>query len=151
MTEALWTADRSGLAPPACNRIAYSLANRAAEQEMLPACRRFGVGVTVFSPLAGGLLAGPAVRQRPIAGGLRWGGGGFSARQVALAERLEVLAGESGQSPAVLALRWLVTRPGVGAALIGPETIAELEANAAAGAIELEPALLERVDALRME
>jgi hypothetical protein len=34
MTEALWTADRSGLAPPACNQIAYSLANRAAEQEM---------------------------------------------------------------------------------------------------------------------
>ena len=100
MTEALWTADRSGLAPPACNRIAYSLANRAAEQEMLPACRRFGGGVTVFSLLAGGLLAGPAMRQRPIAGGLRWGGGGFRARQVALAERLEVLAGESGQSPA---------------------------------------------------
>jgi aryl-alcohol dehydrogenase-like predicted oxidoreductase len=95
MTEALWTADRSGLAPPACNRIVYSLANRAAEQEMLPACRRFGGGV-----LAGGLLAGPAMRQRPIAGGLRWGGGGFRARQVALAERLEVLAGESGQSPA---------------------------------------------------
>jgi len=48
----------------------------------------------------------------------------------------------------VLALAWLVSRPGVSAALIGPETIAELEANAAAGTIELEPELLERVDAL---
>jgi aryl-alcohol dehydrogenase-like predicted oxidoreductase len=148
MTEALWTADRRDLAPPACNQIAYSLANRAAEQEMLPACRQFGVGVTVFSPLAGGLLAGPTVRQRPVAGGLRWGASGFSGRQVALAERLEAVAGESGQSPSVLALGWLVSRPGVSAALIGPETIAELDANATAGAIELEPELLERVDAL---
>ena len=48
----------------------------------------------------------------------------------------------------MLALGWLVSRPGVSAALIGPETIAELEANAAAGAIEIEPALLGRVDAL---
>jgi len=151
MTEALWTAERRGFAPPACNQIAYSLANRAAEQEMLPACRQFGVGVAVFSPLAGGLLAGPAVRQRPVAGGLRWGASGFSGQQVALAERLEALAGESGQPPAVLALGWLVSRPGVSAALIGPETIAELEANAAAGAIELEPELLERVDALGRE
>ena len=53
-----------------------------AEQEVLPACRQFGVGVTVFSPLAGGLLAGPAVRRRPVAGGLRWGASGFSSRQV---------------------------------------------------------------------
>jgi aryl-alcohol dehydrogenase-like predicted oxidoreductase len=151
MTAALWMAERRGFAPPACNQIAYSLANRAAEQEMLPACRQFGIGVTVFSPLAGGLLAGTAVRQRPVAGGLRWGASGFSARQVALAERLEALAMESGQSPAVLALGWLVSRPGVSAALIGPETITELEANAAAGAIELEPALLGRVDALGRE
>ena len=149
MTEALWTADRCGFAPTVCNQIAYNLAHRAAEQEMLPACRKLGVGVTVFSPLAGGLLAGPAVRQRPVAGGLRWGGSGFSTRQIALAERLEAVAAESGQPPAVLAIGWLVSRPGISAALIGPETIAELEANAAAGAVDLAPDLLERVDAIR--
>jgi aryl-alcohol dehydrogenase-like predicted oxidoreductase len=148
MTEALWTADRRGFAPPVCNQIAYNLANRAAELEMLPACRQFGVGVTVFSPLAGGLLAGPAVRQRPVAGGLRWGASGFSGRQVALAERLEAQAAESGQSPAVLALAWLVSRPAISAALIGPETITELEANAAAGAVDLTPDLLARVDSI---
>ena len=53
------------------------------------------------------------------------------------------------QPPAVLAIGWLVSRPGISAALIGPETIAELEANAAAGAVDLAPDLLERVDAIR--
>src|SRR5258707_3567546 len=102
MTERLWTAERGGFAPPACNQIAYNLANRAAEQEVLPACRQFGVGVTVFSPLAGGLLAGPAVRQRPVAGGLRWGASGFSSRQGALAERLGGPACENGPPPPAL-------------------------------------------------
>ena len=145
MTEALWRADRLGTAAPVCNQVAYSLANRAAEQEMLPACRRFGMGVTVFSPLAGGLLAGPAVRQRAVAGSRRWGGPGFSAAQVALAERLEALAAESGHPPTVLALGWLVAQPGISSALVGPETVAELEANAMAGAIELPVDLLERI------
>jgi aryl-alcohol dehydrogenase-like predicted oxidoreductase len=148
MTEALWQADRLGTAAPVCNQIAYSLANRAAEQETLPACRRFGLGVTVFSPLAGGLLAGPDVRARAVAGSRRWGGSGFTAQQVGLAERLESVSTETGHPPAVLALGWLVAQPGVSAALVGPETIAELEANAAAGAIDLPAALLERIGGL---
>lgn len=148
MTEALWQAERLGAAVPVCNQIAYSLANRrAAEQEVLPACRRFGMGVTVFSPLAGGLLAGPAVRERAVAGSRRWGGSGFTASQVALAERLEAVSAETGHPPAVLALGWLVAQPGISAALVGPETIAELEANASAGAIDLPAALLERIGA----
>jgi aryl-alcohol dehydrogenase-like predicted oxidoreductase len=148
MTEALWRADRLGTAVPICNQIAYSLANRAAEQEMLPACRRFGMGVTVFSPLAGGLLAGPDVRARAVAGSRRWGGSGFTPQQVTLAERLEAVAAETGHPPAVLALAWLTAQPGISAALVGPETIAELEANSAAGAIDLPADLLERIGGL---
>lgn len=148
MTEALWQADRLGTAAPVCNQIAYSLANRAAEQETLPACRRFGMGVTVFSPLAGGLLAGPEVRARAVAGSRRWGGSGFTVPQVALAERLEALSAETVQSPAVLALAWLVAQPGISSAIVGAETIAELEANAAAGTLSLSAELVERIGGL---
>ncbi len=147
-TEALWIADRLGLAPPVCAQIAYSLANRIAERETLPACWRFGLGVTVLSPLAGGLLAGPAVRERAVAGGLRWGAPGFSESQIALAKQLEAIAVDSGNTPAALALAWLTTRPGIGCALVGPETLVELEANAAAGGLDLPAELLERVDAI---
>jgi aryl-alcohol dehydrogenase-like predicted oxidoreductase len=115
---------------------------------MLPACRRFGMGVTVFSPLAGGLLAGPDVRARAVAGSRRWGGSGFTPQQVTLAERLEAVAAETGHPPAVLALAWLTAQPGISAALVGPETIAELEANSAAGAIDLPADLLERIGGL---
>lgn len=143
--EAAWLCDRLGLAPPACVQIAYNLAHRLAEREILPACRRLGLGVTVFSPLAGGLLAGPAVRQRPVAGGRRWGAPGFSASQIAVAERLEELAAEAGSSPAALALAWLAAQPGIGSALVGPETIDELADNAAGATLAVDPDILARL------
>jgi len=148
LTEALWQADRLGTSAPVCNQIVYNLANRAAEQEMLPACRRFGVGVTVFSPLAGGLLAGPAVRERAVAGSRRWGGSGFTPAQVALAKRLEAVAASVDLSPAVLALGWLVAQPAISSALVGPETLAELEADATAGTIDLPAELVERIGSI---
>ena len=143
--EAAWLCDRLGLAPPACVQIAYNLANRLAEREILPACRRLGLGVTVFSPLAGGLLAGPEVRHRPIAGGRRWGAPGFSASQIAVAESLEALAAEAGASPATLALAWLADQPGVGCALVGPETVQELEDNAVGASFAVDPGILDRL------
>ncbi|HEY7295809.1 MAG TPA: aldo/keto reductase, partial [Dehalococcoidia bacterium] len=81
-TEALWICDRLGLYAPICCQLPYNMAVRGIEQEVVPACRRFGLGITVFSPLAGGLLAGIETLSRPIAGNRRWGGSGFPAEQV---------------------------------------------------------------------
>jgi aryl-alcohol dehydrogenase-like predicted oxidoreductase len=148
MTEALWTCDRLGLNAPVCNQVSYSLAGRAVERELVPACLRFGVSLVIFSPLAGGLLAGVAAAERPRGGAQRWGGPAFSPEQIAIAHRLDGLARAWGLPPAQLALAWLLSRPAVASAVIGPETVAELEANAPAADLLLNAEQLAALDAI---
>jgi aryl-alcohol dehydrogenase-like predicted oxidoreductase len=148
LTEALWQSDKLSLNPPVANQVNYNLVNRSVEAEVVPACRRFGMSLTVFGPLYGGLLAGISVLDRPVQGSQRWGRGGFSEREVGIAHDLDALAKESGTPPAHLALAWLLSRPTVASAIIGPEKVSELEENADAADLELGPGLLERVDAI---
>ncbi len=133
MAEALWIRERLALHAPICCQLPYNLATRGAEREFVPACLHFGLGITVFSPLAGSM---------------RWGGAGFTREQVALAQQLDGLAAAWERPPAQLALAWLLSHPGVTSAIIGPETVAELEANAPAADLQLAPEQLERLDAV---
>ena len=89
----------------------------------------------MFSPLAGGLLTAAPSRQSRYRGEVRWGGGAFTESQRAAAGRLEAAAGQWGCSPAQLALAWVLNRPAVASAIIGPETAAEL--GEVIGAVEL--------------
>jgi aryl-alcohol dehydrogenase-like predicted oxidoreductase len=148
MTEALWTADRLGVDPPACIQIAYNLANREAEREVLPACAHFGLTATVFSPLGGGLLAGDAALSRPIIGNRRWGGAAFSAAQLELAHQFAAIAQQGGYAAAPLALAWLLSRQAVSSAIIGPETLDELATNAAAADLDPPVEVLARLSEL---
>lgn len=132
---ALWICDDRRLYPPVALQVRYHLLAREVEAEIMPAALRFGLSLVAFSPLAGGLLAGPAVRDRQITGDARWGGGAFTPSQVAAAARFEALAAASGHRPDHLAIAWLLSRPGVAAAIVGPETPAEMAA--AAGAADL--------------
>lgn len=137
VVEALWKADRLGTSPPACLQIQYNLARREPELDIAPICRAYGLSLTVFSPLAGGLLAGASKRNEAFVGRRRWGGTAFTPREIALAEELERLAARHGHSPATLALAWLIAQPMVASAIIGAEDVDELEANAAASDLEL--------------
>lgn len=148
LTEALWQADSLNLNAPVADQVNYNLVNRSVEAEVVPACLRFGPSLTVFGPLYGGLLAGVSVLDRPVQGSQRWGRGGFSEREVGIAHSLDALAKESGTPPAHLALAWLLSRPAVATAIIGPEKIGELEENCEAADLELASELLERVDAI---
>lgn len=146
LTEAMWVADKYNLAPPVCNQIRYNLAFRATEADVLPAMKKFGLTATVFSPLGGGLFAGEEVLQRPIQGGQRWGAPGFSEAQIAMARAIFALARESDMQPTALVLGWLLSNPVVSTAVVGPETLDELEAIAPMGDVELTPELLAKVE-----
>lgn len=146
--EALWVADKYGLAPPVVNQLPYNLAFRNPEREIIAACEKFGLTLTVFSPLAGGLLAGPEVWERPVAGSQRWGGARFSDAQLAIGRQLADLAQREGKPPAAMALAWLIAKPVISAAIIGAETIAELETNVQAADIDLTPELYEELDSI---
>jgi 1-deoxyxylulose-5-phosphate synthase len=148
VVDALWKAERYGANAPVCLQTQYNLARRELELDVVPVCLSNGLSLTVFSPLAGGLFAGPSKRTEAFVGRRRWGGTPFTKREIALAEELEGLANRHGYSPAALALAWLIARPAVASAIVGTEEIDQLEANAAASDLDLPTELMGALDAI---
>ena len=147
LMKALGVAERERLPRFACQQIYYSLQNRDAENELLPAAVDQGLGVLVWSPLAGGLLTG---KYRRGAGGSLEGPSG--SRQMSewseppihdpdrLFDTLDVLrkvADGHGASPAQVALAWLLERPGIASVVIGARTDEQLADNLAAADLRL--------------
>jgi aryl-alcohol dehydrogenase-like predicted oxidoreductase len=129
----------------------YSLVGRDAEHELLPHCRSAGIGVLVWSPLAGGLLTGR------YAGGDSSGGGAgrrstftFPPVDDGVADRalaaLAPVAATHGVSVAQVALAWLLARPGVTSVLVGASSLAQLDDNLAAASLVLSPGELAALD-----
>ena len=151
MVETIMTAEKLGAYEPIAHQVNYSMALRTVEREVVPACLRFGVGLTAFSPLGGGLLAGADVAHRDIIGSQRWRGGagpGFSPEHIAVAEKLDALGAEWGYRPAQLALAWLLSRPALVSAIVGAENIKELEEGASAADVKLSPEQMEILEPL---
>ena len=148
LTEVLWRAERLGASAPVCHQVPYNLSFRLIEREVRPACEAFGVSITAFGPLGGGVFAGGDAISRDFSGHRRWGGPSFSERQIEAGRQLQELADESGTPVPHLAIAWLLARPAVAAAIVGPETTAELLSNVGAGDLELGDDLLAAVDAV---
>jgi len=146
LTEVVLTARNLGLNEPVLLQVAYSLAMRAVEREVVPAARRYGLQMAIYSPLHGGLLAGVASIERSITGSQRWRAGegpGWGPEEIETAKRIEAVGKEWGYPPAQLALAWLHSRPQVATTIIGPETMSEMDQNLGALEIELTPDQME--------
>jgi aryl-alcohol dehydrogenase-like predicted oxidoreductase len=124
----------------------YNLTARTIELEVLPACEHYGVGMIPWSPLGGGLLGG--VLADRAAGGRR-GNAGLQARVENLRPQLEQwekFCAELGQSPADVALAWLLHQPVVTAPIIGPRTLEQLDNAMSALDVQLDAGALARLD-----
>jgi aryl-alcohol dehydrogenase-like predicted oxidoreductase len=140
--------------PAFCSaQVYYSLVGRDVEHEILPQCRADGLGVLVYSPLAGGYLSGKYRGSTEVADGGEGRRAGFEFPPVdlALGERVlgvsREIAAEHGSTPAQVALAWTVTRPGVTSVLFGANTPEQLEQNLAAAQLALTGDDLARLDA----
>ena len=123
----------------------YNLSVRTVELEVLPACRAHGVGVIPWSPLAGGLLGGAlqkAKEGRRASERLQKS----VERYRAQLETYEGLCRELGESPADVALAWLLANPAVTAPIIGPRTMEQLTGSLRALEITLSAEQLARLD-----
>ena len=152
LCEALWISDHNGLARFEAYQPQYNLVVRDIEDELIPLCQHKGVGVVVWSPLAGGFLSGKyQPGQRSLPGTRSAEGWVFSSRFHApnaddiLAALFDV-AHELGQSPAQVALRWIVEQPAITSVLIGARTLEQLQDNLQAGSFRLEGEPLERLN-----
>ncbi|ANS76866.1 oxidoreductase [Paenibacillus yonginensis] len=122
----------------------YNLVNRNAELEVLPAAQDYGLGVVVWSPLAGGLLGGSALKADK---GKRTSHAQEQIeRHRQQLEQYAKLCDELGESQANVALAWLLSNPAITAPIIGPRTIEQLENTLRAVEIKLDQAVLAELD-----
>jgi aryl-alcohol dehydrogenase-like predicted oxidoreductase len=129
----------------------YSLVGRDLEHEVVPLCLNAGIGVLVWSPLAGGFLTGKYTRSNPKGeSGDRLGGFDIlpfdRERGYQLVDLLQSLAGRHESSPAQIALAWLLTRPAVCSILVGASRLSQLEDNLKAIDVTLDADELQQLD-----
>ncbi len=150
----LWTSDRRNFAPFISVQPEYSLVVRGVEEELLPACQAFGIGVIPYFPLAGGVLTGKYREGEPAPAGTRGHGSErfqqrfATQRNLAIARRAEAWAQERGHTAVELAIAWLAVRPAVSTVIAGVTKPEQVQANARAAEWELTPAEAEEVAAL---
>ena len=154
-----------GVPGPVALQFFYSLVNRDVEDEHVPLALDAGMGLVPWSPLAYGLLTGKYDRASieagaPRAGGLPsaalptgtrpaddkrldganpFGDSLFTERNWGIVEALRRVAVEAGESPARVALAWVLGRPGVASALMGVSRIEQVADNVAALDVRLAP------------
>ncbi len=138
----MMAADRHNFQKFVVQQIHYTIEAREAEYELMPIAVDQGVGIQIWSPIAGGLLSGKFTRtQKPdISRHLS----GWSEPPIRDEERLyriidtliEVGKGH-GVSAAQVALAWLAGRPGVASIIVGARTQAQLKDNLAAATLKL--------------
>lgn len=122
----------------------YNLIERRAEMDVIPAAREYGLGVITWSPLAGGVFAGPSVgdsgrRQSDAIKAVR------SARSEQIA-RFDSLCAELGETPSAVALAWTLHQPGITATIIGPSSCEQLRSIAHVPDIQLSAQTLSNID-----
>lgn len=144
LMKALAVADDHGFERFAAQQVYYSLEARDAEYELIPLSVDQGLGVLVWSPLAGGLLSGKYRRGSSPAGETRQLSGDWNEppvrNQNKLYDTVEVLidlAEAHRASPAQLALAWLLSRPAVTSLIIGARTDDQLADNLGAATLSL--------------
>ena len=154
LMKALWTSDRYDLARFDCYQPQYSLVVRDIEQELIPICSSEGLGVVVWSPLAGGFLSGKYKPGQRILAGTR-SADAWAYPDTYFAENADQtlqtvidVGGKIGRTPAQVALRWCLEQPAITSVIVGARTVDQLGDNLQAGSFRLEGDHLERLNSV---
>ena len=146
VAEIVLTCRQNGWVRPTLYQGMYNCITRGIEPELIPACRRYGLDVVVYNPIAGGLLSGKikSVDQVPDDGGRFSDNGGhgqlyrnryYRESTFKAVQTIEKAATEAGLTMVETALRWMVhhsalnIKGGNDGILIGASSLAQLESN----------------------
>jgi aryl-alcohol dehydrogenase-like predicted oxidoreductase len=163
IVEAQWASERRGLERFVCEQPPYSIFVRSAELDVLPVCRSYGMGVIVWSPLAGGWLGGRyrrgteapedsravryAQRGSPIA--KRYDPAQQENQsKLDLVDDLGVVADKVGLSLPALAMAFTLAHPSVTSSIIGPRTPPQLDQLLESADVRLDAETLDAIDQL---
>ena len=142
-----------GWAMPVSNQPQYSALWRRIEARVLPACRQYGLGTVVWSPLAMGILTGKYTDARRPPAGTRAAGHAkemmedyFNQPVLDAVQRLLPLARESGCTLAQLALAWSLRDENVTSAIVGASRVEHLDENLAAGDLDIDSKIFDEMN-----
>jgi aryl-alcohol dehydrogenase-like predicted oxidoreductase len=145
IVDAQWTARTEHLSRLISAQHEYSLLERRAQQEVLPAARAMGLGVLPYYPLASGFLTGK-YRKGVMPEGARLtnpsarrSGSVLTDENFARLDRWETFARERGHTLTQLAFAWLLAQPEIGSVIAGATRPEQVDENVAAGAVRLTP------------
>ena len=152
--KSLRIAERDRLPAFVSQQVYLSLQERSAEYEIVPSAIDQGLGLLIWSPLAGGLLSGKYRRGEAAPEGSRLAGEWNEPpiydedKLYDTIESLVAVAEDRGVSPAQVAIAWLLTRPGISTVIIAARTETQLEDNLAAASLELSADEIARLEAV---
>jgi len=152
LADADWTARSAGLNRFVSAQNLYNLLDRRLEREVLPACKRFGLGMLPYFPLASGLLTGKYNRGQPAPEDTRLAGergrAALTDANFDVVEKLDGFARERGHTLLTLAMSWLASNPVVASVIAGATRVEQVQANVEAAGWQLSPDELSEVAGL---
>jgi len=153
ITAACTLARKNGWAVPISNQPQYSALWRHVQRDVFPACREFGLGNVVWSPLAQGVLSGKYLSARAVPKDTRASSNAagmmadyFTQPVLDAVQRLKPLAERAGCTMAQLALAWCLRDEIVSAVIVGATRPEQVDENVAAAGLQIDPAIFQQMD-----
>jgi aryl-alcohol dehydrogenase-like predicted oxidoreductase len=154
--ESLWVSKEYGLNRFVVEQTPYHLLDRQVERELLPMAGSYGIGITVWSPLAGGMLTGKYQRdgQKPM--GARFSGEAkddwtrrhFKPAAFDVVDVLTQIARERDLEVVQIALAWILHNPAVSSVVLGARNVTQLEQQLKSVEVQLSVEELQALDAV---
>ena len=164
LMKSLWSSDENGLARYETVQNNFSILNRRCESELAQVCRKEGVSLIPYSPLAGGVLTGK-YQEGKLPEGARFSGylssGGerqkkmaarfINSRTLEVTSRLKEIADDLGIGVTNLATAWSKQHDFVASTIIGASMSAQLDETLAASEIDLDDEVMKKIDLIEEE
>lgn len=154
VAEAMGLASKMGIEPLVSVEPEYSMLKRGIEQELLPCCTHYNVGILPYFPLASGFLTGKYKRGQQAAPETRFAAQTRRAETMLtpenfdVLEQLEAFAATRSRPLVELAFAWLLAHPEVSSVIAGATTPQQISANARAADWRLSSAEMEALDGI---
>lgn len=164
LMKSLWSSEKNGLSRYETVQNNFSILNRRCESELAQVCRKEGVSLIPYSPLAGGVLSGKyqggqlpegarfseyltsgGERQKKMAARF------INSRTLEVTRRLKELSDDLGMSLATLATAWSKQHDFVASTIIGASILSQLDETLAASSIDLDDEVMRRIDLIEEE
>lgn len=154
LCEALWVSKAKGLNSFVTVQPRYNLLDRHCEEELVPCCQSYGIGVIPWYPLAGGFLTGKYRRGAELPPGTRFQSNPpmytwlLSESNFDVLDKLEDFASKRGHSVAELSIAWLVSHPWISTVIAGVTKPQQISANIGAADWKLTADEMKEIDSI---